>query len=167
MTWISWTEATRFCERLTEQERRAGRLPKGFRFALPTEAQWEYACRAGSTGAFAGTGDLAGMGWYKDNSGGEFGELHPPAQKQPNAWGFYDMHGNVWEWCADWYDDYPTRAVTDPSGPRSGVRRVRRGGSWDGTAARCRSASRDGSVPAGRLDNLGFRLALRPVLGDD
>ncbi|MDR1817724.1 MAG: formylglycine-generating enzyme family protein [Puniceicoccales bacterium] len=162
MNWVSHDEAVAFCKKLTEQERAAGRLPSGYEYGLPTEAQWEYACRAGTTGDYAG--NLEAMAWYKKNSGGG---THAVAQKQPNAWGFHDMHGNVLEWCADWDDYYPSRAVTDPSGPRSGVRRVDRGGSWDGTAAGCRSADRGGGVPAHRDYGLGFRLALRPVLGDD
>ncbi|MDR1817371.1 MAG: SUMF1/EgtB/PvdO family nonheme iron enzyme [Puniceicoccales bacterium] len=153
---VSCERAMEFCKKLNEAERTAGRLPEGYVYALPTEAQWEYACRAGTTGDYAG--NLEAMAWYEENSGGG---THAVAQKQPNAWGFYDMHGNVWEWCADWYDNYPTGSVTDPSGPRSGVLRVLRGGCWGSTAAYCRSARRDGGVPADRYNRgLGFRLAL-------
>jgi formylglycine-generating enzyme required for sulfatase activity len=157
MNWVSHDEAVKFCEKLTEQERAAGRLPNGYEYGLPTEAQWEYACRAGTTGDYAG--NLEAMAWYDANSGGG---THAVAQKQPNAWGFHDMHGNVCEWCADWFDDYPDHAVNDPSGPRSGVSRVSRGGSWDDTAAGCRSAYRAVDVPACRGYCLGFRLALKP-----
>jgi formylglycine-generating enzyme required for sulfatase activity/tetratricopeptide (TPR) repeat protein len=169
MNWVSYDNAVAFCKKLTEQERADGRLPEGYAYALPTEAQWEYACRAGGSGAYGRMedgkeGDLDKMGWYREDSNST---THPVAQKKPNAWGLYDMHGNVWEWCADWYDNYRTGSVTDPSGPRSGVARVRRGGGWDYPAAYCRSAYRDRNVPAYRSGNLGFRLALRPVLGDD
>ena len=106
---------------------------------LPTEAEWEYACRAGTTGPYAG-GSLDSMGWYRNNSGGK---THPVGQKQPNLWGFYDMHGNVWEWCNDWYGAYPSGSVTDPTGSASGGNRgVLRGGRWDSEARGCRSANR-------------------------
>lgn len=152
---VNWTEAMEFCRKLTERERAAGRLPAGYAYTLPTEAQWEYACRAGTTGEYAG--DLNAMAWYKGNSGDQ---THPVAQKQPNAWGLYDMHGNVWEWCLDWYGDYPGGSVTDPKGAASGSYRVNRGGSWRFFAAFCRSANRDRAGPGIRWGNLGFRLAL-------
>ena len=122
--------------------------------ALPTEAQWEYACRAGTTGAYAGNGKLDDMGWYWDNSGGK---THPVGQKRANAWGIHDMHGNVWEWCQDWYGDYPGGSVTDPTGPASGDDRVYRGGCWGDGARYCRSAYRAGYDPGDRSGRLGFR----------
>ena len=100
---VSWNDAMVFCRKFTERERAAGRLPKGYVYTLPTEAQWEYARRAGTTGAYAG--DLNAMGWHSGNAGKK---THSASQKQPNAWGLYDMHGNVWEWCSDWYGDYPS-----------------------------------------------------------
>ena len=121
---------------------------------LPTEAEWEYACRAGTTGDFGGTGLLAEMGWYCDNSGRE---THPVGQKKANNWGFHDMHGNVWEWCNDWFGDYGN-ATTDPTGPASGVLRVLRGGSWRNFARYCRSAYRYRYTPDDRDSNGGFRL---------
>ena len=130
------------------------------RWALPTEAQWEYACRAGRDGPFGGTGRLDDMGWYGKNS---YGTTHPVGVKRPNAWGLHDMHGNVWEWCADWDGEYPTGAVTDPIGPASGVARVDRGGGWPSNARGCRSALRDRSGPGFRGGYLGFRVALAPV----
>jgi len=152
---VSWYDAMAFCQKLTERERAAGRLPDGYTFTLPTEAQWEYACRAGTTGPYAG--DLDGMAWYSTNSGGT---THPVSTKQPNAWGLYNMHGNVWEWCSDWYKPYPGGSVTDPAGPASGAVRVLRGGSWCYPAANCRSAQRSRADPDIRHVDLGFRVAL-------
>jgi len=139
------------------RERAAKRLPEGYEYTLPTEAQWEYACRAGTTGDYAGR--LDSMGWYDANSGNE---THPVAQKQANAWGLYDMHGNVWEWCRDWYGNYPGGTVHDPVGPSSGSFRVSRGGCWFGSAHYCHSADRSWNGPSSRYDSLGFRLALAP-----
>jgi formylglycine-generating enzyme required for sulfatase activity len=156
---VSWNEAMEFCRKLTERERAAGRLPEGYVYTLPTEAQWEYAARAGTTGDYGGTGRLDDMGWYTSNSGGS---TKPVGTKQANAWGLYDMHGNVWEWCLDWYGTYPGGSVTDTTGPASGSPRVRRGGSWWGTADNCRSAVRFGHTPGNRFANLGFRPALAP-----
>jgi len=150
---VSYDDALEFCRKLTERERAAGRLPSGYEYTLPTEAQWEYACRAGTSGDYAG--GLDSMGWYEDNSG------HPVAQKQANAWGLYDMHGNVWEWCLDWYaGSLPGGTVRDPSGPSSGSDRVLRGGSWFDSASFCRSARRVSLGPGFRFYDLGFRLAL-------
>ena len=143
---VSWNMCQEFCAKTG--------------LALPTEAQWEYACRAETTGDYGGTGDLETMGWYSENSGGE---THPVGRKQPNKWGLYDMHGNVWEWCADWYGDYPSELVTDPTGPIQGSIRVYRGGSWFSYARRCRSAHRGGSDPGFRFNRLGLRVALLPV----
>ena len=123
---------------------------------LPTEAEWEYACRAGTTGAYGGSGNLDEMGWYDGNSGDK---THPVGQKKPNAWGLCDMHGNVWEWCSDWFGDYPSGSVTDPTGPSSGSYRVLRGGSWRSVAWGCRSAYRCyGYDPDGRFNSIGLRL---------
>jgi len=157
---VSWDDAMQFCRKLTERERQAGRLPEGYEYTLPTEAQWEYACRAGTTGDYAG--NLDAMAWYNQNSGNT---AHPVAQKQPNAWGLYDMHGNVWEWCRDWKADYPGGSVRDPTGPSSGSSRVSRGGSWyaDADAGLCRSAVRLGDGPGLRDFSQGFRFALSSV----
>ena len=134
------------------------RLPAGGRFHLPTEAQWEYACRAGTTGAYAG--DLDEMGWYDDNSDGQ---THPVGQKKPNAWGLHDMHGNVWEWCADWFGDYDMGEMNDPSGPASGSYRVIRGGLWYSVAYSCRVAFRYGYSPTYGGNRIGFRVARSSV----
>lgn len=155
---ITWDMAVLFCAKLNELERAAGRLPAGYEYSLPTEAQWEYACRAGATGPRAGDPDA--MAWHLGNSGGV---THPVAQKQPNAWGLHDMYGNVNEWCADWFAGYPGGQVSDPAGPPVGVYRVLRGGAAAAPAGGCLSALRNfwkGSL-AGKF--LGFRLALAPV----
>jgi formylglycine-generating enzyme required for sulfatase activity len=133
-------------------------------YRLPTEAEWEYACRSGSTTPFYFGDDeteLEMYAWYERNSGKT---THPVGQKAPNAWGLYDMHGNVWEWCQDWYWAYPTGRATDPRGPTSGEKRVLRGGSWSSDVGRVRSAARYSFYPTGK--NLiipfgaGFRLAM-------
>jgi len=155
---VSWNDAMSFCKWLTERERAAGRLAAGYKYTLPTEAQWEYACRSGTTGAYAG--DLDSMAWYGKNSGRK---THAVGGKQPNGWGLYDMHGNVWEWCSDWYGSYPSGSAVDPTGASSGSLRVRRGGSWGSNASICRSANRNRITPGYRSYFLGFRLAHRPV----
>ena len=160
--YVTWYDATNFCAKLTASEKAAGRLPSGYVYTLPTEAQWEYACRAGTTGDYNVNGAaLSDLGWYFDNSDSK---THPVGQKKPNAWGLYDMHGNVWEWCLDWYGSYPSSAVTDPKGPSTGSGRVVRGGGWETPADYCRSAYR-GYYPDsyGGYGSGGFRVALAPV----
>lgn len=147
---ISWREAVEFCERLSRKEGRT--------YRLPTEAEWEYACRAGATGPFAGTGRLDDMAWYDANSNGA---TRPVGTKQPNAWGLYDMHGNVAEWCSDIYDaDYPKAEAVDPTGPSEGTFRVIRGGSWAHFPLACRSAARNSAPPSYQLRETGFRVVL-------
>ena len=161
---VNWTEANNYCGQLTARERSAGRLPAGWAYRLPTEAEWEYASRAGSTNRFSygddpGYTQLGNHAWYNANSGSA---SHTVGGKLPNPWGLYDMSGNVWEWCSDWYGTYPGGNVTDPSGSVSGSGRVFRGGGWYGGADYCRSASRDYCDPAYRLGGLGFRVVLAP-----
>jgi formylglycine-generating enzyme required for sulfatase activity len=130
-------------------------------FRLPTEAEWEYACRAGNTTDYNigfDENDLALAGWYRWNSGEV---TRPVGLKKPNAWGLYDMHGNVLEWCADWYGDYLNHASTNPTGPVSGKFRVYRGGSWNRTAKDCRSASRFRRDPSRPDNEIGFRIVRR------
>jgi formylglycine-generating enzyme len=145
---VSWADVQRFLVAFN------GLVPGGT-FCLPTEAQREYACRAGTKGPFAGP-SLDELGWYQDNSDHA---THAVKGKSANAWGLYDLHGNVCEACADWYDDYPTRAVTDPVGPVSGAERVYRGGCWATEAWVCRSAHRLSYDPEMRADAIGFRFA--------
>jgi formylglycine-generating enzyme required for sulfatase activity len=150
---VSWEDAQAYLTKLNEK----GILPEGWKFALPTEAQWEYACRAGEKGPYSG-GSLEEVGWYDGNSGSN---THEVGQKKPNAWGLHDMHGNVWEWCSDLYDG-TLKGGVDPTGPSSGVHRVSRGGSWYYVASCCRAAFRSGYFPGDRFDRLGFRPALVP-----
>ena len=157
---MSWNDAVEFCKKLTSSAWAAGRLSTGIEYRLPSEAQWEYACRAGTTGDFAG--ELNVMAWYDSNSGSK---THEVKTKQPNAWGLYDMRGNVWEWCADWHGDYSPGAQVDPIGASSGAGRVFRGGSWGYDRRRCRSAYLSGGTPEDRNAILGFRLAAVPSSG--
>lgn len=154
---VSWEEAVKFCRHLSEmaEEKEAGRV-----YRLPTEAEWEYACRAGSKSAF-GHGDdrrsLDDYAWHSSNSGGR---THAVGGKKPNALGLFDMHGNLWEWCSDWYADYPKGSVIDPIGSSEGSKRVYRGGSWNSEDTICRSANRRSYPPSSRFIYNGFRLAL-------
>lgn len=196
MYWISWFEAVEFCHRLTERERAAGRLPPGYEFRLPTEAEWEYTCRAGTTTATY-AGDLKiegsrnshdapildGIAWYGGNSsvgytgngldtatwkekqypGGMAGQ-HAVATKKPNAWGLYDMLGNVCNWCGDWYSDKLLGGeASDPHGPPTGTFRIERGGSWFGFARWSRAAHRFIEPPGFRDSDIGVRVALCPI----
>ena len=144
---VSWNEVQDFIRRLNERTR-------GSAYRLPTEAEWEYAARAGTRGERYG--ELSEIAWCGNNSG-VF--PHPVGQKQPNAWGLHDMLGNVYEWIHDWYGDYPGGTVVDPQGPESGSDRGDRGGSWNSTAAFCRASDRNWAESDFRVDFLGFRLA--------
>ena len=146
-------------------------MPSGYKFDLPTEAQWEYACRAGTITSLnsgenitvtSGTcPNLTEVGWYTANSAvNGVKQTHTVGEKLPNAWGLYDMHGNVWEWCLDWLGDYPSTAVEDPAGAGSGSRCVWRGGGYDRNPSRCRSAYRGSNDPSSTSSCFGFRLVL-------
>jgi formylglycine-generating enzyme required for sulfatase activity len=130
---VSWRDAQEFLLKLTDRQ-------DGYRYRLPTEAEWEYAARAGSTAGFSGEPD--DLGWYFENSNAQ---THPVGQKKPNAWGIYDMHGNVWEWTADWYNPtyYQSSVSVDPAGPPTGRFRTMRGGSWVDQTLNARASKRD------------------------
>jgi len=154
---VSWQEANEFCRKLTNltEKQRAER-----RYRLPTEAEWEYACRAGSMGAYCFGNDLNQLGdfaWYSDNSGGT---TQAVGTRNPNDWDLYDLHGNVWEWCQDWYDKnyYNQSPRQGPQGPPNGTRRVLRGGSWKDSGDFCRSARRNTEEPGKSWKTIGFRV---------
>ena len=152
---VSWEDAQAFIAALNRRE--------GVNvYRLPTEAEWEYAARGGTQTAYSfgdGANELRQHGWYTRNSDDR---THPVGGKRPNAFGLYDMHGNVWEWVADWYGDYSHGLVIDPSGPATGIHRVFRGGCWSNAARRCRVSYRNHDTPGDRLPILGFRLARPP-----
>jgi formylglycine-generating enzyme required for sulfatase activity len=158
---VSWDDAVGFCRRLSEApEEKAARAV----YRLLTEAEWEYACRAGTTTRFSFGDDAELLGqhaWWAMNSRGS---TQPVGQLRPNAFGLFDMRGNVWEWCSDWRGAYTRgKVVDDPPGPTAGSDRVYRGGCWDAPAGSCRSAFREGRQPSGRGSYLGFRLAFSSV----
>ena len=154
---VSWEDAVEFCKKLSvlPEEQKAGRV-----YRLPTEAEWEYACRAGSKTAYSFGESSKSLGDYAWFGGNSNYQTHAVGEKKANAWGLYDMHGTVWEWCSDWYGEYPNSAISDPVGPREGSFRVIRAGSWLHAAAGCRSAYRLKLNPSNRLSVNGFRIVL-------
>ena len=162
---VSWNEAIDFCSKLTQKERDAGRLPEEFIYRLPSEAEWEYAARGGSTNRFSfgddiGYKQLSDYAWTSQNSGNK---THPIGTKKPNVWGIFDMHGNVFEWCTDWYAQYPGGAVIDYQGPAKGTDKSYRGGSWGNSPMESRCAARGGIEPTTKLNSFGFRYVIAPV----
>jgi formylglycine-generating enzyme required for sulfatase activity len=171
VTCVSWNDAQEYIKWLNRKE--------GInRYRLPTEAEWEYAARAGTTtinywgdnsDEACGYGNVADQtakrkwtSWTVHNCDDRYAETAPVRNYKPNSFGLYDMIGNVWEWCEDWKGDYPSYSVTDPAGPSSGSGRVFRGGSWRSNARDCRSADRYLDIPESRVSNLGFRLSRTP-----
>jgi formylglycine-generating enzyme required for sulfatase activity len=151
---VSWKKVQQFIKKLNERE--------GVTYyRLPTEAEWEYAARAGTTTIYSFGDNVSQLGnyaWYERNTGPTT-TTHPVGQKKPNAWGLYDMHGNVWEWVADRHGPYSADAVTDPTGPTAGTNRVIRGGAWPLVAGAVRAAFRAFHDPTYQDDTIGFRLA--------
>jgi len=181
MECVTWERARGFCEELTRRERAAGRLPQGYVYRLPTEAEWEYACRAGTAGPYnveADVSSLAGIqkfAWVAPYNGVNFGTRAVGADRRPNAWGLYDMHGNVYEWCLDWYAPYEEGETADPTGPPEGKEKVVRGGCFSGGTEELsktvypflRSASRYRVPPAlAYLTIVGFRVVLAADISD-
>ena len=149
---VRWDDCQEFIQKLNSLT--------GRNFRLPTEAEWEFACRGGNNSRgykYSGSNNLGSVAWCDDNSGGQ---THPVGTKAPNELGIFDMSGNVWEWCNDWYGNYTSNSQTNPTGPQSWPNRVCRGGSWGINARDCRSSSRSNSHPTYRSGNLGLRLAL-------
>jgi len=152
---VSWNDCQEFVKKLNDMKV----APAGYKFSLPTESQWEYACRAGTTTAYH-FGDTLTQQQANFGQGGDTDKTKDVGSYPSNAWGLKDMHGNVWEWCLDWYGEYPSGAVTDPMGAERGSNRVLRGGSWYYDAQYCRSANRSYSAPAYRIFSIGLRLSL-------
>ncbi len=151
---VSWNDCQQFIDRLNSMT--------GLRFRLPTEAEWEYAARGGNKSKgykYSGSNNVKEVAWYEKNSGSG---THAVGTKQPNELGIYDMSGNVWEWCSDWYGSYSSSSQTNPTGPFSGSRRVLRGGSWYDAARGCRVSYRGSISPSSRADDIGFRLVVVP-----
>jgi formylglycine-generating enzyme required for sulfatase activity len=147
---LSWNDAAKFCEWLSGQEKK--------RYRLPTEAEWEWACRAGSASTYHFGDDPRQLGdyaWIRGNAGGK---SHPVGQKKPNSWGLYDMYGNVAEYCDDWYGAYPKGSITDPGGPDAGEFRVLRSYAFNDVASDISSGSRASYVPGESMHTFGFRV---------
>ena len=152
---VSWNDVQQYIQKLNAQT--------GKNYRLPTEAEWEYAAKGGKSTrgyTYSGSNDIGSVAWYYDNSGSK---THAVGTKQANELGIYDMTGNVWEWCSDWYGNYSSYSVTNPTGVTSGGNRVLRGGSWSSNADNCRTTFRYRGIPGGRNYSDGFRLVLPAV----
>jgi formylglycine-generating enzyme required for sulfatase activity len=161
---VSWDDAQVFLTRLNEQQ--AGNLPAGWSYVLPTESQWEYACRAGTTSRYSWGNSIASTNanynWDSGpTDGSDFKQTRNVGQYPANLWGFFDMHGNVWEWVSDWQAAYPDGFQTNPKGPASGSYRVKRGGAWYTESNYIRSARRNVNNPVSSDSGLGFRVSLQ------
>lgn len=160
--YVNWNDAAAFCAWLTQRERDGGRLPDGYVYRLPTEAEWEYAARAGGT--HDARRPLDRFAWYAKTSRQQ---TRPVGTKDSNPWGLHDMLGNVWEWCYDWYARYPEADATDPTGPERGEFRVIRGGGWRNAADLCRETSRNSAAAVDVRPDVGFRVVLAPELAPE
>lgn len=174
---VSWFDAVNYCSRLTQRERAAGRIPGSYAYRLPTESEWEYACRAGTKTAFyvgnslcSGRANFDAQKEYSsgqgetDNLKGIFlGYTVRVGTYQPNGLGLYDMDGNLWQWCQDWHADYPGGRLTDPQGPSLGLFRIWRGGTWGAFGRFCRAAQRGYFYPEFRSYSIGIRVVLSSV----
>ncbi|MBI4658134.1 MAG: formylglycine-generating enzyme family protein [Verrucomicrobia bacterium] len=157
---VSYFDAVAYCSVLTKLERESGRLPVGYEYRLPTEAEWEYACRAGTTNFFSFGDTVTNANQYAWTWENSEDRPHPVGQKLPNPWGLHDIHGNVWEWCLDWFGNFPEGPVQDPSGPPAGKLKVFRGGGWNNEIKFARSANRFMMAPSNGIYFVGFRVAL-------
>ena len=157
---VRFTEAAAYCTAITKREAEAGRLPRGYAYRLPTEAEWEYACRAGTTNLFSFGDDTSiadQYAWTLENSDAT---THPIGLKRPNPWGLFDMHGNVWEWTSDWFADYAAATVTDPQGGPPAKFKVFKGGGWNHAIELARSRNRFMMSPTNGIYFVGFRVVL-------
>ena len=151
--FVSWNDCQNFITKLNEMT--------GRKFRMPTEAEWEFAARGGNNSQknyiYSGSNTLSSVAWHSGNSGSS---THAVGQKSPNELGLYDMTGNLWEWCDDWYGGYDSNDQENPKGPSAGSQRVLRGGGWNGAGKNCRVSNRDSRYPDYSSDRLGLRLAL-------